>query len=479
MITLSPSPTQSPPPSEILRVDHGADSDPRIANLKGMFPDFDDAVILSVLESVDNDQDHALDVLLGMNDPTYISSTLPAPPPTIQQQPLLSGPTQEELDEQFARRLALEEEQAARAWSTDRQPGWGPPPQQQQQAGYQTYQPRRGNGRGWGASSWGSWGGGQSQTTQPQGQNGQRDTMTEFQEGFNKIAECEVLVLWIIHSGAHFGSPLAGKKTFSIIVSRVKAKMHEFDQGGGFSSGSTVHSAPGPNNQAPGDSSAPDYAYSPPYGAGRTTNPSWSAGQPRTNTYVYSPVPAPSPVPPTYSQLGTRTRTPSPPAVRGYDVSDHTNDADPFDIPTSSPSFPEETTMAKSGGERDVGAARDSISTEQPASPATELPGAFPITSRVPASASSLFHRPSSGSGLGPVPVSGLVQRPVSPPASGPAPRSNVDFTKLGLLPKRPVSLVRPLSPPAAGAGNDTGIQTKKESDDELEYVENPFEDRH
>ena len=35
---------------------------------------------LSVLESVDNDHDRALDILLGMNDPTYVSSTVPNTP---------------------------------------------------------------------------------------------------------------------------------------------------------------------------------------------------------------------------------------------------------------------------------------------------------------------------------------------------------------------------------------------------------------
>ena len=206
MITLS-SPSAQPSQPDTIRVEHDADSDPRIASLKSMFPDFDAAVMyvdvypssaptyppgsLSVLESVDNDEDRALDVLLGMNDPTYISSA--APPPTAQPQP---DPTQQDLDEQLARRLALEEEQAAGAWSADRQPGRD----HQQQAGYQAYQPRSGSGRGWGSSSWGSWGGAQSQTAQSQGQGGQRDTMAEFQEGFNKIAECTSHFLGIIHS---------------------------------------------------------------------------------------------------------------------------------------------------------------------------------------------------------------------------------------------------------------------------------------
>jgi len=38
---------------------------------------------------------------------------------------------------------------------------------------------------------------------------------------------------------------------------------------------------------------------------------------------------------------------------------------------------------------------------------------------------------------------------------------------KLGLLPKRPVSLLQPLTPPAR----------KPSEDEELEYAENPFEE--
>ncbi|KIJ06289.1 hypothetical protein PAXINDRAFT_20511 [Paxillus involutus ATCC 200175] len=44
-----------------------------------MFPDFEDAVILSVLGSTDNDQERALDVFLGMNDLSYVP---PVPPPS-------------------------------------------------------------------------------------------------------------------------------------------------------------------------------------------------------------------------------------------------------------------------------------------------------------------------------------------------------------------------------------------------------------
>ena len=44
--------------------------------LQGMFPDFDYAVLQSVLESVGGDQDKAIDILLGMSDPSYSSTAM-------------------------------------------------------------------------------------------------------------------------------------------------------------------------------------------------------------------------------------------------------------------------------------------------------------------------------------------------------------------------------------------------------------------
>ena len=47
---------------------------PAIAPLKAMFPDFDDAVLQSVLDSVNGNHDAAVDLLLGMSDPSYVST---------------------------------------------------------------------------------------------------------------------------------------------------------------------------------------------------------------------------------------------------------------------------------------------------------------------------------------------------------------------------------------------------------------------
>jgi CUE domain len=51
-----------------------APEDPKVAALLSMFPDFDTSLLQSVLESVAGDQDRAVDVLLGMSDPSYTST---------------------------------------------------------------------------------------------------------------------------------------------------------------------------------------------------------------------------------------------------------------------------------------------------------------------------------------------------------------------------------------------------------------------
>ena len=47
---------------------------------------------------------------------------------------------------------------------------------------------------------------------------------------------------------------------------------------------------------------------------------------------------------------------------------------------------------------------------------------------------------------------------------------------KLGLLPKRPVSLITPKTP--ASTTQSHGADDSSD-DDELEYIENPFDDQH
>ncbi|KAG1725402.1 uncharacterized protein EDB91DRAFT_1062246 [Suillus paluster] len=347
MITLSPqtSPiTQDDDTPSLPQRPSDNNVDPRIASLRAMFPDFDDSLLSSVLQSANGDQDLAIDTLLGMSDPDYVSQPL-APPEQRE-------PTQTDLDEQLARRLMLEEEQAA-------QQQWRP---SQQDQGHQSYQPRRST-----STSRGGWGGagdetGRYDSTAQGGNPPQRDTMADFQDGFNKIAE-------------------TGKKTFSSIVSKVKAKMQEFDQGQG----------------PPRQDTQPTW--------GQASQPSWSGGQPHTSSQIqYQPSyhdPNPQPQEPYYD--------PNPPGDSR--------------IYGSGPTY----------------------------------------------AGSSMYNPPTTGMGTSPPPElarrSGDIPRP---PSTGVGTPSGIDPAKLGLLPKRPVSLLREQPPPSH----------RDDSDDELEYTENPFEDR-
>ncbi|THH00012.1 hypothetical protein EW026_g2449 [Hermanssonia centrifuga] len=166
--------------------------DPTVAQLKSMFPDFDDTVLQSVLESVNGNQDAAVDVLLGMSDPSYVSSHHSVEAPVAHANPSL------DLDEQLARQLMLED-------------------QRQQQAFQDQHQGQRARGQNWPRRGEGEV---PYQARQghphPEGQSpplagSERGEFQEIKETFNQIAE-------------------SGKRTFSSIVSKVKAKINEYDQ---------------------------------------------------------------------------------------------------------------------------------------------------------------------------------------------------------------------------------------------------------
>ena len=128
--------------------------------------------------------------------------------------------TQEQLDEQLARTLAMEDERAHRnAWD----------PQAEQQ--YQQPRPR-------------------PEARRRPSEGPEKDTMQELQEQFNKIAESTLTLfsrVWLLtrHSG--------GKRTFGTLFSKVKAKIQEFDQpaGAGGQSSNTSYGAYGANQPPP------------------------------------------------------------------------------------------------------------------------------------------------------------------------------------------------------------------------------------
>ncbi|KAG8214263.1 hypothetical protein J3R82DRAFT_11076 [Butyriboletus roseoflavus] len=446
----SPQPTH-PQPSMMQETDT-TQTDPPIASLKAIFPDFDDAVILSVLESTNYDHDHALDVLLGMNDPSFVP---PAPPLSQSPNQFQSVPSsdaqrlsQEALDEQLARRLALEEQQAAsEAW---------PPQGAEGQTTYQAYQPRRGGRNNLGGQSQGQ--------PQTQGQGG-KDTMGEFQEGFNRIAE-------------------SGKKTFSSIMTKVRAKMQEFEQGQGWSGS---QNPPEQLHQAASSSYYPSYApgqqqglgqgaYGQPANPQRQTSPSQPAW---ASTYLPSPprsgVLRPAATEPAQSATLQQSSYYDPNA-QGYDL--YGDDEEIQIIDRTTPSAAVSNTAQSP-------ATPPHTSTDSPATPPPSSGTSSPPSYASPVSPPPNMRLPSTSP-----PAQSLSPTIAGAKGTTPGTPGGVDFSKLGLLPKRPISLVRPQSPPVAGGTNASvsvsapGVATAHSesttaSSDrtESEFLENPFQD--
>jgi len=248
--------------------------------------------------------------------------------------------TQTDLDEQLARRLMLEEQQAQQQQWATQQPQHATP-QRRNTRPYEVYQQQH-----------------HQQGSLPP--SGERDTMAEFQEQFNKIAE-------------------TGKKTFGSIFSKVKAKIQEYDQG---RPGQSSFGGQNPNTQQ----------QQPYYGQAEPTVTQLRPQQPA----YYDPNPPMSPP--------INSTTPPAATIHGYDV-------------TSSPST------------------------------AFVPPPRSPPPASTSRGSSDVSRPPQTGTGM------------------------PIDAGKLGLLPKRPVSL---LPDPAAAPAHE-GQPT--DDDDGLEYVENPFED--
>ncbi|KAI0779543.1 hypothetical protein C8Q74DRAFT_1259626 [Fomes fomentarius] len=323
---------------------------PQVEALRSMFPDFDVTVLQSVLESVNNDQERAIDILLGMSDPEYVSTQTTSQP----EQPSV------DLDEQLARQLMLEDQQ-----------------QHQRQHATGNSWPRRGEEQ-------------VPYQAQPQGSEGRSGTdFTELQRTMGQIAE-------------------SGKRTFSSIVSRVKAKINEYEQTRNVNSGQPSHAS----------GTTPQWGSAPPTQVDRHT-----ASQAYQQQYYGAgagagtgPVSQPSPIAELH-QVSSNNAS----QIQGYNIDEPTVQSQ------SAPQAPRTTSPIPAPAARSV-------------SP--------PVASGLSPAASP---RPSSD-----------VPRP--PPTSSGSP---VNAAKIGLLPKRPVSLLNTNSPPAR----------RPTDDDELEYVENPFEE--
>ncbi|KZP34419.1 hypothetical protein FIBSPDRAFT_942545 [Athelia psychrophila] len=322
---------------------------PEVASLKAMFPDFDSAVLQSVLESCGGSHERAIDMLLGMSDPEYVSQHDPVP-----------AQSQTELDEQFARQLMMEDEQQQHRRHEPPFNGQARPRARGEQ--WQQQQPQQ-----------------QQQPVEvPPG--GQKDTMAQIQEQAFKIAD-------------------TGKKTFSSFLTKAKAKLQEFDQQR--------------QEQRTGQGSTPG-----------GTQPSWGDGnqqQYQAPQQHYGQAPA---------QVQPAYRAPPPQQAQPSYY-------DPNAQPTRQDSF-----------------------TSAQGYDATPLPSA-----QAAAAPSSAALSTTAVAGSAATTPSASTDRPPSTSSGAPP----IDPSKLGMLPKRPVSLVRdPSQPPA---------RHEEDEDDELEYAENPFEE--
>ncbi|KAF8647081.1 hypothetical protein AX16_006915 [Volvariella volvacea WC 439] len=297
--TTNPANLSSPfqrPPSQGSPQPSDAAVDPRVAELCSMFPDFDEAILQSVLESVNWNQDRAVDTLLGMSDPNYKSEN------RQEERPL----SQTELDEQLARRLHLEDQERHGAWVAQQMHG-----------------PRR--------SSYHQ--GGVPPTQSPPNQEG--STMAEVQDQFNKIAE-------------------TGKKTLGNLFSKVKAKIQEFETGrpAGSSPPQQQWSTPPQTQQWVPQAQYP--TYQPYHPHSHRPSPSHNSGPPSPPIQLNGPQPAfydPNPLPASLSTPSPPVNTVSasqvaPKEVTGYDVTTPLSTSPP---PTTTPPSPKVLDPGKLG----------------------------------------------------------------------------------------------------------------------------------
>ncbi|CDO69153.1 hypothetical protein BN946_scf185042.g55 [Trametes cinnabarina] len=338
---------------------------PQVASLRAMFPDFDVVILQSVLDSVNGDQERAVDVLLGMSDPEYVST---------HNATQTTGPSSLDLDEQLARQLMMEDQQQAQRHATG--DSW--PRRDQINVPYQPRQAQGGQAR---------------QQAVPAGER--RTDLEEIQRTMGQLAE-------------------SGKRTFSSIVSKVKAKINEYEA-------SRLTCVPPYRNggQTSAGSTAPQWGNAPSSQIDRHT-----ASQAYQPQQYYQPEPSPNPTPASEQSIALHGPAHSQ-QLQGYDLATHVAQPSPLPATAASP---------------------------------TPTPGA---DSGRPITPTGLGQQRSPAASPRP---SGDIPRP--PPTSSGSP---INPAKIGLLPKRPVSLLNANSPQATRPSDE---------DEDLEYVENPFEER-
>ncbi|KAG6813138.1 hypothetical protein H0H92_013762 [Tricholoma furcatifolium] len=394
--------TPTPPPPE------SRPKDPRIAALHAMFPDYDDLILYSVLDSVGGDEARAIDALLGMSDPEY----KPEPVPAAAGDPTAgagaaSELSQTELDEQLARHLMLEEQQEHQAAWEAQQAARRPSFARRAASGEQNQYQQQGQGQG-----------------SPQGQAGGSttgETMAEIQQQLGKFAE-------------------TGKKTLGTFFNKVKAKIQEMDQPRYVACAALMLMPSKPPDAILILSAFWDTRTTPSPTAASYDPAAYEQSVYAQQANAYVPYATRPPrgaqaQQPAFYDPNASSGPGAPHEAHGYDVdsgSAYTSATEHGMVCLAPRNTPPPLTS---------GAAATSAGNNT---------GATAAYNDIPAP------RPLSSSGL------------TSPP---------IDGGKLGLLPKRPVALLRPGEQGAPQLERQHSLQSQ-DSDDDLEYAENPFEEK-
>ncbi|GAA6009000.1 hypothetical protein JCM10207_004060 [Rhodosporidiobolus poonsookiae] len=309
----APSSSVSPPASDQPTVDTASEAapaqetettpapvDPKVAQLRALFPDVDVEIAEAVLASNGGNVDEAVETLLSMADPTL-------KPPNAEEL------SQLELDEELARQLAREDELAQTQYRVNAPHRSSSMPHQQQQQNqplaYKPYVPKARRQTGGPASpSLDSWQPPANQPRSPQQQQEQPDELEQLTEQFSKFAE-------------------QGKKTFGNFWSKAKEQMAKVDEMVVRSASPTSSSgqapAPPPKSDSPDSWRTPSALPRPADAPPRTTSASDSLPRPTPLTAGRaggSPSPARSASPaastekslPTVSSTSADTASPAP-----------------------------------------------------------------------------------------------------------------------------------------------------------------------
>ncbi|WVQ86081.1 hypothetical protein IAT38_008249 [Cryptococcus sp. DSM 104549] len=417
-------------------------ADPKVAELQAIFPTVDVSVIELVLETCGGSTDRAIEQLLGMTDPNF-------------QPDELSGTredSQVDLDAEFARSLALQdqEEERRRQEREQQSGGFGggvgsgqlpyqprvrrarPPAPQQAHQPDEFYQPQGyGQGQGYGQRQEGE---------NPPGMLAMEDRIERFAE--------------------------AGKQTFNSFLSRAKAKYTEFQ---------TAQAQNRANAGSPGQSNwgnsggREDYAYGAP-GGGRGGEQNRSGAQ-GGGFWGDTGSSSPSVRSNSFSSQSTLDPPLQPTAQPVRQQSKRWQPSDAFDDPlppTRNAGSPSNRDLPGSVGSPDKGHGKiDPAKLGILPKKRVDLMSTSPQSSTLKSQAVGSSFGAAAGAGAGVGAASGS-SKPQAGTDSGDESDPNPS------LPSAPLNLVSKI-PPTPPAGSPYRLE---DSDDELEYTKNPFDEK-